>query len=127
MTNWTGKRIKWVRFRITEDEHREIHQLSQGAGFKNKSTYSRTMLLAKPKRVVYHNASKADLLKTSLELEQDLQKIADCFHQTTGFLSLHPELATWAQINKEDEARFTSMAETISNKLIELNQLWSRD
>ena len=118
---------KVMHFRITEDEHREIHQLSQRAGFTKVSQYSRVVLLAKPQRVVHHDASKADLLTMSLELQQDLQKIANCFQQTTGFLSLHPELATWAQINKEDEARFTSMAENISNKLIELNQLWSRD
>src|ERR1700722_624781 len=123
MTNCAGKRTKWVRFRLTPDEHREIHELSQRAGFKSKSTYGRIMLLAQPKRAGHYNASKADLLVISLELEQDLRKIADCFRQTIEFLSLHPELALWVQIHKQDEAHFKRMAEKVSIELKELNRL----
>ena len=124
------KRTKWLSLRMSEDEYQLAEKLTQQTTCRSLSEYARKAVLGRPVILRYRNQSLDDFLADMLRLRQDLNQIGNNFNQAVHRLhSLRDraEIQQWLLLNEQDKTQLCRQIETISNKINEAYQLWSRE
>jgi MobC-like protein len=123
-------RTKWLTIRMSEEEYQEVEKLSQKTTCQSLSEYARKVILAKPVVMRYRNQSLDDFMTGMLQLQNELRAIGGNFNQVVRRLHAlrHiPDLQQWILLNEQDKTRIFLQIESISNKINQSYQLWSRD
>ncbi|GGA82153.1 plasmid mobilization protein [Puia dinghuensis] len=130
MDKTNTKRTKWLKIRMTEEEHQAVEALQRKSASKNPSEYARKALLSEPKVLHYHNQSLDDFEKGMLQLKAELKAISGNFDQVVRHLRTlrHlPDLQQWILVNEKDKTRLNKQIDTISTTIEKAYELWSRE
>jgi hypothetical protein len=124
------KRDKWLTIRISQAEYQQIEKLTKQTACQSLSEYTRKVVLAKPVVMRYRNQSLDDFLSDMLQLRKELSTISSNFNQAVRRLQTlrHvPDIQQWILLNEQDKTQLFRQVDTISNKINQAYQLWSRE
>ena len=123
-------RTKWLTIRMTEEEYQEVVNLGRKTTCQSLSEYARKTVLAKPVVMRYRNQSLDDFMTDMLKLQNELKAIGVNFNQIVRRLHTlrHiPDFQQWVLLNEQDKTRIFLLIESISNRINQAYQLWSRE
>ena len=123
-------RTKWLNIRMNEEEYQAAEALFRQTDCHCLSDYARKAILGKPVVKRIRNASLDDFMTGMSKLQDDLRAIGNNFNQVVrrlNSLKHFPDIQQWILLNEQDKTRLFRQIDTISNAVIKIHQIWSRD
>jgi hypothetical protein len=129
MKKSTPPRTEWLTLRLTKEEYQQLRLLASQTLCPTLSDYGRQLLLREPVHVKWRNQSLDDFVRDMARLRDELNRLGGNFNQSVHRLhTLHnvPDIQQWLLLNEGDKTLLFRHIETISTRINDAYQLWSR-
>lgn len=115
----------WITIRVKPEEYTIVYSLFKKTTCKKLSQYVRRVLLEKPVRIEYRDATSNEILSALNQLSRELSAIGNNFNQAVH--KLHtldhiPEIKFWAEMSASTQQNLVKKVEEIRNSLNEIRR-----
>jgi hypothetical protein len=118
---------KWLHIRLSEDEHKKIHDDFKRSTCRKLSEFARTKLLEKPVTILYRNQSLDAFMSELIRLRKDLNAIGNNFNQSVK--KLHTmnhvqDVRAWITAYETERDAIQLVAEKINAGIKKISETW---
>ena len=118
---------KRITIRLKEAEFTQLNSQFEKTTCRKFSDYLRRLMLAKPIRVLYRNASADAFLTEMIGLKKELSALGNNFNQMVKRLHTFQdssEVKVWASLNEYAKENINEKLSEIKKKLNQIHVLW---
>ncbi len=118
---------KWLHIRLSQEEHKKIHDDFKRSTCRKLSEFARAKLLEKALTVLYRNQSLDDFMSELIRLRKDLNAIGNNFNQSVKKLHTmnHVQDArAWIKAYETERDAMQLAAEKINACIKKFSETW---
>ena len=122
-----SNRTKWVRARLTEDEHKQLNKGFAKTTCRKLSDYVRKELLGKPVVGTYRNQSLDDFMTEMIHLRIELNAAGNNFNQAVKklhTLTRTEQVEQWIIVYEFAKRDLQKSIDTIENRISKIADQW---
>ncbi len=119
-----------VTIRLKHAEYEQLCLQWHKTTYRKFSEYARKLLLSKPVKLTYRNASADAFLEEMLSLKKELSALGNNFNQAVKRLhtiSTTPEIRVWVVVQEKLEHTLLEKADEIRRRMSQIYELWSHE
>lgn len=129
MSESKNKNLKdrWLNIRLSEAEYQQMMESFSQATDLKLSSYARKLLLGKPIKVLYRNATLDDFMEEMVRLRRELAAIGNNFNQLVkriNSIKESPEVYLLSKYSRQMQAQLLEVSTAIKQKVDKFTDQW---
>jgi len=118
---------RWLNIRLSEVEYQKMMKGFSNTADQKLSNYARKLLLAKPVKVLYRNATLDDFMDEMILLRRELSAIGNNFNQLVKRINSvkeSPEIYLLSKYSRQMQAEILQVSTQIKLKIEKITDQW---